>query len=296
MAEYRRLATERWEKLPPLTGRSREKAEDDYYGLSGILDSFAERDGNVEARIALRAKDLSSPWKYLELAEFCLRHKGAKEALRWAEEGLWTFEDAPSDARLVLFAANLLMKADRRGEAEAILKRAFERAPDFNVYLRWREAGGEAARDLAPAVVERWASSETGPSFGHPADLSVKILMHEKRFDMAWATTRKHRVSRAVKASLARESEADHPREVLDVYAERVDELANEGGNRAYEEAAGFVVRMGRLRAPAEQTAYVATLKERFCRQAQFREIAGLTQIPASCSASHAPVAPAMSL
>jgi uncharacterized Zn finger protein len=270
LAEYRRLATEAWEKLPPLTERSREKAEGDYDGLSGILDSFAERDGDVEARIALRAKDLSSPWKYLELAEFCLRHKGAKEALRWAEEGLWTFEDAPSNARLVLFAANLLMKADRRGEAEAVLKRAFERAPDFNVYLRWRVASGEAARDQALAVVERCAAAETGPSFGCPADLGVKILIHEKRFDMAWAMTRNHRVSRAVKESLARESEADHPREALDVYAERVDELANEGGNRAYEEAAGFIVRIGRLRAPAEQTAYVATLKERFGRRRNF--------------------------
>jgi uncharacterized Zn finger protein len=270
LAEYRRLATEAWEKLPPLTGRSREKAEGGYYGLSEILDRFAEREGDVEARIALRAKDLSSSWKYFELAEFCLRHKGAKEALRWAEEGLWTFEDAPSDARLVLFAANLLMKADRRGEAEAVLKRAFERAPDFNVYLRWREASGEAARDQALALVERQATAQTGLPIGHPADLGVKILIHEKRFDMAWAMTRNHRASRAVKESLARESEADHPREALDVYAERVDELANEGGNRAYEEAAGFVVRMGRLRAPAEQTVYVATLKERFGRRRNF--------------------------
>jgi uncharacterized Zn finger protein len=275
LAEYRRLATEAWEKLPPLTGHSRQKAQGDYHGLSGILDRFAEREGDVETRIALRAKDLSSPWKYLELAEFCLRHKGANEALRWAEEGLWTFEDGPSDARLVLFAANLLMKADRRGEAEAFLKRAFERGPDFNVYTRWREAGGEAARDQGLAVVERWAAAETGPFFGHPADLGVKILMHEKRFDMAWATTRKYLVSRAVKESLARESEAAHPREALDVYAERVDELANEGGNRAYEEAAGLIARMDRLRGAAEQTAYVATLKERFGRRRNFMKLLG---------------------
>jgi hypothetical protein len=195
--------------------------------------------------------------------------------LRWAEEGLWTFEDGPSDARLVLFAVNLLMKADRRGEAEAVLKRAFERAPDFNVYLRWREAGGEAACDQALALVEPRAAAETGSSFGHPADLSVKILMHEKRFDMAWATTRKHRVSRAVKESLARESEAGHPREALEVYAGRVDELANGGGNRAYEEAAGLTARMGRLRASAEQAAYVATLEERFGRRRNFVKLLG---------------------
>ncbi len=275
LAEYRRLATEAWEKLPPLTGHSRQKAQGDYHGLSGILDRFAEREGDVETRIALRAKDLSSPWKYLELAEFCLRHKGANEALRWAEEGLWTFEDGPSDARLVLFAANLLMKADRRGEAEAALKRAFERAPDFNVYTRWREAGGEAACDQALALIEPRAAAEARPSFGHPADLGVKILMHEKRFDIAWAMTRQHRVSRGVKESLARESEAAHPREALDVYAERVDELANEGGNRAYEEAAGLIARMDRLRGAAEQTAYVATLKERFGRRRNFMKLLG---------------------
>ncbi len=270
LAEYRRLATEAWEKLPRLTGPSRQEPQGDYDGLSEIIDRFAELEGDVEARITLRAKDLSSPWKFFELAEFCLEHKGADEALRWAEEGLWTFEDAPSDARLVLFAANLLMKADRRGEAEAVLKRAFERAPDFNVYTRWREAGGEAAREQALAVVERWAAAKTGPSFGHPADLGVKILMHEKRFDMAWAITRKHRVSRAVRESLARESEADHPCQALEVYAERVDELANGGGNRAYEEAAGLIARMGHLRAPLEQTAYVSTLKERFGRRRNF--------------------------
>ena len=64
MAEYRRLATESWEKLPPLSARSRKKAEGDYADLSGILDRFAARDGDIEARIALRAKEMSSPWKY----------------------------------------------------------------------------------------------------------------------------------------------------------------------------------------------------------------------------------------
>ena len=53
----------------------------------GILDFFAERDGDVEARIALRMRDLSSPWDYLQLAEFCLSQGRQDEALRRAEEG-----------------------------------------------------------------------------------------------------------------------------------------------------------------------------------------------------------------
>jgi len=275
LAQYRCLATEAWEKLPPLSGRGRQRAEGDYDGLLNILDRFAERDGDVETRIKLRAKDLSSPWKYFKLAEFCYEHKSADEALRWAEEGLWAFEDDISDARLAIFAADLLVGGDRRGEAESILKRAFERGPGFDVYLRWREIGGEAALTQALALIERRAAAKTGPFFGHLADLGIKILMHEKRFDMAWAIARQHRVSRAMKEGLARESEVDHPREALEVYAERVEELANAGGDRAHQEAAGLIARMGRLREAAEQAAHVASLKERFGRRRNFVKLLG---------------------
>ena len=48
-----------------------------------------------------------------------------------------------------------------------------------------------------------------------------------------------------------------------------------EGRNRAYEEAAGLIARMGRLRRAAEQTAYVATLKERFGRKRNFTKLLG---------------------
>jgi hypothetical protein len=52
-----------------------------------------------------------------------------------------------------------------------------------------------------------------------------------------------------------------------------VEELANLGGDRAYQEAAGLIARMSRLRAGAEQGAYVATLKERFGRKRNFMKL-----------------------
>ena len=87
--------------------------------------------------------------------------------------------------------------------------------------------------------------------------------------------TRKHRVSRTARERLARESEAEHPHEAMEIYAERVEELAGAGGNRAYEEAAELIARMGALRGAAEQTAYVATLKERFGRRRNFVKLLG---------------------
>ena len=150
LAEYRRRASEAWEKLPPrFNGRGSMQDHDSGYDcLQRMLDFFAERDGDVEARIALRAKDLSSPWKYLELAEFCLSQGREEEALSRAEEGLWIFEDGQPEARLVGFAAQLMVKKKRMSDAEALLWRAFEKAPSSRILWQaafdWRRPGAGA--------------------------------------------------------------------------------------------------------------------------------------------------------
>lgn len=146
-AEYRRLASEAWEKLPARsdTRQSVDHFEFDDFRLSSILDFFAERDGDVEMRIALRARDLLSPWDYLQLAEFCRAQGRDEEALSRAEEGLWIFEDEGPNERLVFFAVDLLLKTGRKADAAAHLWRAFEKAPSLSLYDRLRELGGESA-------------------------------------------------------------------------------------------------------------------------------------------------------
>ena len=78
LAEYRRLAAEAWSKLPARMGKRGVRQADtfDDFRIAAILDRFAEQDGDVDARITIRAKDLSSPWRYLQLAQFC-REQGA---------------------------------------------------------------------------------------------------------------------------------------------------------------------------------------------------------------------------
>jgi hypothetical protein len=83
LAEYRRLAHEAWEKLPPRTaGRKRDDYDAEYDRLAGMIDWFAELDGDLDARIVLRAKDLSSSWRYVQLAEFCRANNRHDDALR----------------------------------------------------------------------------------------------------------------------------------------------------------------------------------------------------------------------
>ena len=128
LAEYHRLAAEAWEKLSRHKAGSHDDDDlPDDLALRDILDFFAERAGDVDARIALRSRDLSSPWQYLQLAQFCLAQGRRDEALRRAEEGLWVFEDGRLDERLVSFTAGLLSDAGRREEAEAHLWKASRR-------------------------------------------------------------------------------------------------------------------------------------------------------------------------
>ncbi|CAN7670884.1 SWIM zinc finger family protein [Mesorhizobium sp. LjRoot246] len=275
LAEYRRLASEAWDKLPATAGKSRTGhiLNGDHYRLREILDFFAERDGDVEARIALRAKHLSSLEAYLQIAKLCLSHGRADEALRWAEDGLWLFEDDRPDERLVFFAVELLTTAGRDADAEAHLWRAFEKAPSLELYRRLCKTGGTAARDRAVSRLQSRLAGEKPSKWHYPAELLISILIEEKRFDLAWANTREHGASDGLKERLARASEATHPREALTIYAERVNRLAEFGGNDAYAEAAVLIGHMAGLRVASEHVAYLADVKARFGRRRNFMKL-----------------------
>ncbi len=277
LAEYRRLAAAAWKKLPPRAGGGREHHDfsRDYSRLEDMLDFFAERDGDVEARIAIRAKDLSSPWNYLQLAEFCLSQGLEEEALRHAEEGLWVFESEQPDERLVFFAVDLLLGAGRKADAGAHLWQVFEKKPSLELYKRLGKSGGKPARERAIAQLKERLAKDKRTSWGLPADLLIRVLMEEKSFEAAWAVVREYGASKELKGSLAKASETAHPDDALKVYAERVEDLVKAGGNPGYEQARGLITRMAALRSAGEQTAYVADLKERFRRKRNFIKLMG---------------------
>nr|WP_306267221.1 DUF6880 family protein [Pararhizobium sp. IMCC3301] len=275
LTEYSRLAAEAWKELPPLAGGNRAPTEfsGDYIRLKSILDFFAERDGDVEVRIAIRAKDLSSPRQYLQLAEFCLAQDRQEEALHHAEEGLWIFEDERPDKQLVFFTVDLLDQAGRRAEAEAHLWRAFEKDPSLELYKRLRSVGGEETRERAVAHLEAQLAEEKPAPWRDAADLLIRVLMEEKMFDAAWVIANENRASSGLKESLAKASETNHSRDALKVYADRVEELLRAGGNHNYEEAHRLITRMGALRGVPEQAAYVAGVKIRFRRKRNFMKL-----------------------
>ena len=277
LAEYRRLAAAAWNKLPSRAPERKEKYDysSAYTTLASILDYFAERDGDTAARIALRTKDLSASWNYYQLAEFCLSKGRSEEALKWAEEGLWLFEDGAVDQRLLFLVVKLLSEAGRRADAEANLWRAFETQPSLELYKRLVALAGKVARERAVTFLEAQCSKEKATRWHYPADLLVLALVEENLFDAAWNAVRLHGASMGVKETLARKSEAEFTREALDVYEGRVAALVESGANSAYRQAAELIAHMANMRSPAEQAAYVVDLKTRFGRKRNFMKLLG---------------------
>jgi uncharacterized Zn finger protein len=207
--------------------------------------------------------------------QFCQSHGRVDDALRRAEEGLWMFEDQQPDEQLVSFTVELLSKAGRKADAEALLWRAFEKAPSFELYKQLRKLGGKAALQRIIGILEMRSAGKKRAGWSTTADLLVSILIEENMFDAAWAITRKDEVSFGVRITLADASKARHPREALEVYAERVNQFVSTGGNHAYGEAAKIIARMAALQSEAKQVAYVATRKERHRQKRNFMKLPG---------------------
>lgn len=270
LAQYRRLATETWDMLKADCGEDDEGSfSADPHAVMLILDGFAEREGDLDRRIALRTHDLSSAWAYVRLVEFCKDNGRYAEALHYAEKGLVLFKDKPEE-RLVLLAAELLERAGRPDEAKGRLWEAFKSRPSLRLYEPLRRLGGEAVRESAIRRLQEHVAKGERTGFLSPADILIDILMGESMFDAAWAAVRTHGTAPDRKLRLAEASEATHPKEARDVYAERVEALTSRGITSNYPEAAAFVDRMARLHGPAEHASYLAGVKARHARKRNF--------------------------
>ncbi len=273
LAEYRRLAEAAFRRLPP---RGRKKGYDpERSRLSRMMDYFAERDGDLEARIAIREADQSSSWDVLKLAEFCLEHGREEEALRRAEEGLWLFEDDRPDERLYVFVARLLGKKGRKEEAVAHLMRAFDKAPSLTLHESLKSAGRAKASEAAIAKLRSIIAARGPTAREARSDLLIEILMAEGQYEDAWVVLREREAGEKLTLRLAEKSEKTRQTEVIAVYRQHVESLVRMGGNRSYDEAAKYIARLANLQTVAAHAAYLDDLRTRYKARRNFIKLLG---------------------
>jgi uncharacterized Zn finger protein len=289
LAEYQRLAEEEWADVPAL-GPARE-SRPRYYGrrerLADIMQALAFRSGDVEAVVAIKSKDLSSPFAYLEIARLYKEAGDDDKALEWAEEGAWVFPDG-GHPELRRFLADEYHDRGRHEEAMALIWKRFEEIPRLHIYQdlkdhadragaweRWREKALDFLReDIAKKKQE---SKSDYLMFTVDNSELVGILLWEGNVEEAWREAKEGGCSDRLWLDLAARREEGHPEDSLIIYQERIEPLVNQTNKKAYADAYELLLRvrelMRRLVRQDEFDEYVELLRLEYKRKRNFMKL-----------------------
>lgn len=247
LAAYRRLVEQEWQTLPAKTTGSGDSAGDyRRRRITRIMESLAKSEGNVDELIAIKQRDLSSSWNYLDIAKILQEAGRHGEALSWAEKGLMTFKDRP-DNRLRDFCAEEYHRLGRHDDACRAYWIQFAEQPEPGYYKKLLEyatsidrcAGvrEEALRYLRADIDKIKKTSRNSPWFRPDHSRLVEIFLWENRGEDAWNEAKSGGCRDPLWLELAKMREKEHPADAVPVYQRLVEPIIGRMKNDAYEEA-----------------------------------------------------------
>ena len=277
LRSYRELAQNEWRKLKPPTAENRFDMWRST--LTRIMESLAEASGDIDELVAIKARDLSSAWRYLEIAEIWTQARQHDQALEWAERGLKAFPQR-TDNRLRDFLVGVYLKRKRRDEALQLTWIQFEEQPCLGQFQKLHEVAGKLGcwlpqRERALAKVTEAAR----PTMGYPhqrkatpvgpdCSLRLSIALWEGDLDAAWETAQQGRCDLNLLIALAGKLAAERPNDAVSLYRRVVPPIVEQTNNAAYEEAIKLIRKTGALLKSQKQTAqfgdYLTELRARF--------------------------------
>ena len=227
LRRYRELAEAEWRKLKP------RDATDSYDAhrsrITRVMERLAEASGNVEELVAIKSCDLSSGYRYLDIAGIWAKAGQPDNALEWAERGLKAFPDR-SDNRLRDFLVDAYLKRKRNGEALQLTWVQLEERPSLEHYKKLHNIvgtlglwPGQRNRALAwvAEVIAREANTTSGwkPKPSTPnTSLQVEIALWEQDLDAAWSAAHEGACDRGLLVTLAGQLEASRPDNAVSLY------------------------------------------------------------------------------
>ena len=278
LAVYRTLAEEEWAKVPALRpGQDNSEKYGKRFRVTHIMETLARQTGDVEAVVAVKKRDLSLAYHYLQIAE---TYKSARQhdlALDWAERGVKAFPER-TDSRLREFLAEEYHRRKRHDEAMSLIWAEFAESSSLEEYKKlkahaqrigqwqmWREKalaymGNRIAEARNETKKDRWGwFQETDHS-----DL-VRIFLWEKDLEAAWREAQEGGCSNDLWLELAAKRNKEHPEDALPIYQRQIEPTLDRKNNEAYAETVkllrkvrGLMVRLGR---EVEFTTYVDQLR-----------------------------------
>lgn len=237
MARYRELVEQARRKLPP-------KKPNDYsarrFVITHLMENLAESSGGADGLIEVLARDVTSSYDVLRIAERLCADDRDDEALTWLKRGLADFEP---DFRLRSLAAEIHVRADRRDRAGEMLWDNFTDRPGLETYraLRdvtagdfphWRERALAFLADLPP-VKGSWS---TGRS------TLVEILLADDENEAAWQAAVDGGCSEGLWLRLARVRAASHPADAIPILLRAADRAIEVRNRDSYQAAVRLLV------------------------------------------------------
>ncbi|MBI4540724.1 MAG: SWIM zinc finger family protein [Gemmatimonadetes bacterium] len=260
LAVYRKLAEAEWANVPSL-GPGRDDAEK--YGkrfrITHIMETLARQIGDVEAVVAVKKRDLSSAYAYLQIAETYKTARKHDLALEWAERGVKAFPKR-TDSRLREFLANEYHRRKRHDEAMALVWAEFVESPTLEEYRNLKSNAGktgqwEAWRSKALDLLRQSIASAKRDTRGDRWPWSrrsdhtelVRVFLWEKDVEAAWREANEGGCSNDLWMELAAKRERDHPEDALPVYQRQIEPTLNRKNNEAYREAVALLRKVHEL-------------------------------------------------
>lgn len=256
LRRYRELAEAEWRKLKP------RDAKDSYdahrASITRIMECLAEASGNVEELVTIKSQDLSSSYRYLDIAEIWTKAKQPDKALEWAERGLKAFTDRP-DNRLRDFLVAAYLKRKRNDEALGLTWIQFEEQPGLEHYKKLHDVAGKLriwpeqrnralakiADDIAckASTTSRWKPKPSLPNYS----LRVEIALWENDLNAAWEFVHEGICDRNLLIALAGKLESSRPGDAVSLYRRVVPPIVEQTNNAAYDEAIKLIRKAGGL-------------------------------------------------
>ncbi|MBI2218961.1 MAG: SWIM zinc finger family protein [Candidatus Rokubacteria bacterium] len=278
LAVYRKLAEAEWARVPALgPGRDDPERYGKRFRITHIMETLAQESGDVEALVAIKTRDLSSAYAYLQIAETYKQARQPDLALEWAERGLKAFPER-TDPRLREFLADEYHRRKRHDEAMALVWAEFAESPDLTHYeslkkhadrtdqwAAWREKALAVMRETIARAKRDAPKNRSAWSVRADHSELVRVFLWEKDVEGAWREAKEGGCSSDLWMQLAARRENDHPQDSLAIFQKQVDPTLDQKNNDAYREAIGLLRKiqrlMGRLGRSDEFTRYLESVR-----------------------------------
>lgn len=268
LRRYRELVEAAWKRFPALGPETfRTHFDSNRYRVEHAMEELVALSGDVDALVAVKARNLSSPHAFLELAEVLKHHGRHDDALAWAEKGIAAFGNERLDD-LVKFCIDEHLRCGDADRVELLAWQRFVRQPGSDAYLelvsvakrigRADELATRALQHLWQVVrAEEAPNAKRLPSWQPPVRSAlVAIHLRQKEAEKAWEAFCGGPVDIRLWDKVAAVRGKTHPEEAVALYKKLLPHVVTAGTRGAqYGEAFEIVKAIRELRAAQKQDA-----------------------------------------